>query len=239
MQMTLIRAPFILGVLLTASGFAAAQDAGPRPRTISVTGTAEVTVAPDEAILVLGIESHDKDLAAARLQNDARVKKLITSAEETGIESKHVQTSALTMGPEYSDERIPKFLGFKVSQTLVLDLTDISKYEAVMTKVLQAGVNRVDGIRFVVADPKKYRDEARAKALRLAREKAVAMAAELGQTIGKPLEIVESPEYESPYSQSNAQYAVNAFTPAQPEESAVASGEVSIRASVRVTFQLE
>jgi uncharacterized protein len=63
--------------------------------------------------------------------------------------------------------------------------------EDLMTSALKVGVNRVDGINFFVADPKKYREEARLKAVRTAREKATTMAAKLGQTIGKPWEVTE------------------------------------------------
>ena len=41
-----------------------------------------------------------------------------------------------------------------------------------MTGFLKVGVNRVDGIDFLVADPRKYREDARLKAVRAAREKA-------------------------------------------------------------------
>jgi uncharacterized protein YggE len=227
----------ILILWLASTSPVCAQEDSRHQRSISVSGTAEVQVLPDEAVLTLAIDSTDKDLSVAKTQNDSRVRKLITLAKDAGVEAKHIQTSALTMAPEYSEEKIPKFLGFKVSQTLVVELMDLSKYDALMTNVLRAGVNRVDGLQFVVSEPRKYRDEARSKALTAAREKAVAMAAVLGQTIGKPVEINEGDDFASTYSQSNEYVPARARR--QQEEAAVASGQVSIRASVRVTFQLE
>lgn len=230
----------ILLVWIAAVEPARAQDEGRRPRSISVSGTAEVQVPPDEALLTLAIDSTDKDLSVAKTQNDGRVRKLIALAKHAGVEEKHIQTSALTMEPEYSEEKIPKFLDFKVSQTLVVELLDLSKYDALMTDVLRAGVNRVDGLQFIVAEPRKYRDEARSKALAAAHEKAVAMAAVLGQTIGKPLEINEGDDLEPRFSQANGYVQARglALGP-QQEDATVASGLVAIRASVRVTFQLE
>jgi len=231
-------AVLVLGAL-SASSALGAQDPGPRPRTIDVTGTAEVKIAPDEAVLILSVDSRDRDLAVAKSQHDAHVKKLIAAAQEFGIESKHIRTSELTMGPEYSEERIPKFLGFLVSQTLVLELTDLKKYEGLMTRVLQAGVNRVQSVSFIVADATTYRAEARAKAIRAAREKATAMAAELGQKIGRPYEIFETPESPWAYAQANASVQ-NAFIAALPDQApSVATGEVNIHVSVRVVFELE
>jgi len=229
--------------LLTAP--ALTQDFLPRPRLISVTGTAEVNVPPDEVVLSLGVESRDKDLAIAKAQHDHRVKKLLAEAHDAGVEGKYIQTSMLQMRPDYSDEKVPRFLAYQVSQTIQVTLKDLSKYERLITKLLEAGVNRVDSVEFLVAEPRKYKDEARAKAIKAAREKASAMAAELGQATGKPWDISEE-GFNGLFAQTRgfasnsvqaSSYAYNGSSTA--EESTVAPGEVSIRASVRVSFQLE
>ncbi len=215
-----------------------AQDTFSHPRIISVTGTAEIKVAPDEVVLILGIDSHDKDLAIAKAENDKRGKRLLSLAKAAGVEPKNIQTSALTMGPEYTDEKIPKFLGYQVSQVVAVTLTDLSKYEDLMTSILKVGVNRVNGISFQVADPKKHREEARLKAVQAAHDKAVAMAAQLGQTVGKPWEITEGGDMD--FRDVTANFVANAYQmPMQQEQSTVAGGEVTIRALVRISFQLE
>lgn len=213
-----------------------AQDPCPRPRLISVEGTAEINVAPDEAFLSFGVESRDKVLGIAKSQNDARVKKVMTLARKGGVEQKDIKTSALRMGPDYSEEKVPRLLGYSVTQEISITLKDLSKY---MTELLEAGVNRVDGVSFRISEPRKYRDEARAKAIGTAKEKAAGMATELGQTIGKPWEVLEQGDSGdlSVMAGANATYAYNRGVGA--EESTVAPGQVTIRASVRVSFQLE
>jgi uncharacterized protein YggE len=234
-----VRAVTVLSFCLALVPSLLAQDTFTRPRTISVTGTAEIKVAPDEVILMLGVDSRDKDLSVAKTDNDQRVKKLLNLAHAAGVDPKNIQTSALTMGPEYSDERIPKLLGYQVSQVVTITLTDLSKYEDLMTNSLKAGVNRVDGINFVVAEPSKYKEDARLEAIRAAHEKASAMAAQLGQTLGKPWEITEEPNDDySPRMNANFLAGVRDATMPQ-EESTVAGGQVMIRASIRVSFQLE
>jgi uncharacterized protein YggE len=220
-----------------------AEDNYPHPRLISVQGTAEINVAPDEAVLTLGVDSRDKVLAVAKSENDARVKKVMKLAQATGVEQKDIQTSALRMGPMYSDERVPRFLGYEVSQTIAITLKDVSKYEGLMTRLLEAGVNRVDDASFRIKEPRKYKDEARSKAIAAAREKATAMAKELGQTVGKPWEVMEQSEDGIPViagvpEKTRANYAYSTGE-AEPEESTIAPGQVTIRASVRVSFQLE
>jgi uncharacterized protein YggE len=218
---------------------AVAQENCMHPRMISVTGTAEIKVPPDEVQLTLGIDSHDKDLVVAKASNDQRIKKLMALAHTAGVEAKNIQTSALTMGPEYTDEKIPKLLGYRVSQTVAITLTDLSKYEDLMTGFLKVGVNRVDGIDFLVADPRKYREDARLKAVRAAREKANKMVAELGQSLGKPWELTEEAEPErTAYLTANFQQR-SSFSMPEQEASTIAGGEVTIRSTVRVSFQLE
>jgi uncharacterized protein len=222
---------FIASVALST-----AQECGPRPRLISVIGTSEINVAPNQVVLSLGVESRDKDLGVAKSQNDARLKKVFGLARDAGIESKDIETSTLRMGANYSDEKVPKFLGYEVSQTTTITLRDLSKYEPLMTKLLEAGINRVNGINFGVSETRKYRDEARSKAIRAAKEKAVAMAADLGQTVGKPWDISEEGGWNS------YQYAANSFSTEktrETDESTIAPGQLTIRASIKVSFQLD
>jgi uncharacterized protein len=237
MKSKLARAAVIVAFCTTPIPALFAQDNCTHPRIISVTGSAEIKVAPDEVSLTLGVDSHDKDLAVAKVDNDKRIKKLLNLAHSAGVDPKNIQTSALSMGPEYSDEKIPKLLGYQVSQTVTMTLTDLSKYEDLMTNSLRAGVNRVDGINFFVADPKKYKEEARLKAVQVAREKAVAMAGQLGQTVGKPWEVTEEPDIDA--QEVSANFNMRYKMPMQQEQSTVAGGEVTIRALVRVSFQLE
>jgi uncharacterized protein len=221
-----------------------AQENCIRPREITVNGTSEIKVPPDEVILALGVESRDKDLAVAKANNDTVVKKVLALAHSAGVEPKNIKTSALNMGPNYSEERIPKLFGYQVSQTISVTLTDVSKYENLMTESLRAGANQVYGITFRVAEPAKYKEEARLKAIRAAREKATSMAAELGEKLAKPLNVVEEGSSDFPYQgrlPANVQNSMDLATPEQGigAEPTVAEGVVTIRATVRITFQLE
>jgi uncharacterized protein YggE len=74
--------------------------------------------------------------------------------------------------------------------------------------------------------------------VRAAREKAKAMATELGQTIGKPWEVSEEPGFDSQAVTVNDSY-IRYQMPMQQEQSTLAGGEVTIRSLVRVSFQLE
>jgi len=238
MKRIVLAAPlFLFASLLVVS----AQENVPRPRLITVSGTSEINVAPDQVVLRVGIESRDPVLSKAKAQNDARSMKVIELAKAVGIEAKDIQTSELEMRSTSSREKVPKFVDFVVSQTIAVTLKDLPKYDALMTRLLEGGVNSVDGISFEVGETRKYKDEARSKAIRAAKEKAVAMAAELRQSVGKPWEIVEL-DSENPFNSMSvlANNIGGAYSDrAEAKESTVAPGQVTIRASVRVSFQLE
>lgn len=215
-----------------------AQDSCPCRRLISVVGTAEINVNPDEVVLDVAVDSRDKVLGTAKSGNDVRVGKVLSLARTAGVEAKDVQTSALHMEPEYSEEKIPHLLDYVVSQNIVITLRDLSAYETLMSELLEAGVNRVNGVNFQLAEPRKYRDEARSRAIVAAKEKAVAMAGQLGQTAGKPWIISEESGGDI-FNYMAVQNATRSTGGEAAEESTVAPGQVTIRASVKVTFELE
>jgi uncharacterized protein YggE len=241
MKSTLTAVCITIACFIVSAQFTVGQDSCLHPRLISVSGTAETNVAPDEVILTVDVEGRDKDLAIAKSQHDRRVKKIIAETRNAGVEPKYIQTSSIQMNPSYSEEKVPRFLAYEITQTIQVTLKDLSKYESLVTKLIEGGVNRIDRVEFQVADSRKYKDETRLKAIRAAKEKATAMAAELGQTIGKPWEINEEIE-NSMYSYANTRVSggggVDYRSPTQSEPT-VAPGQVSIRSSVRVSFQLE
>jgi uncharacterized protein len=217
------------------------------PSTISVTGNAEVRVVPDEVILILGVETSDMDLMKAKSLNDERVKRLIGLATLFEIKPEHVQTDFISIEPRYQDSYAQaNFLGYWVRKTVVITLKDTSKFEDLLTQALQAGANYVHGVEFRTTELRKYRDQARALAIKAAHEKAVDLTKELGRTVGQAISIQEGSfgwwssygswwgsRYGGPQSQNVMQ---NAGPAASSEGSTIALGQITVSASVSVSF---
>jgi len=220
------------------------------PRLITVTGDAEVKVAPDEVILTVGVETWNKDLGVAKAQNDERVRTVLALAKEFRIEQKHVQTDHISIEPRYRDnyER-RKFIGYFVRKTIVFTLKDISKFEALLSRTLEAGANYVHGIQFRTTELRKHRDEARALAIRAAREKANDLAKELGQKVGKPYSVREDRAgWWYPYNtwwggRSGGWMAQNVVQDygltSSVVGSSIALGQINVNAKVTVSFELK
>jgi uncharacterized protein YggE len=73
----------------------------------------------------------------------------------------------------------------------VLEIRDTSIFEDILSDILEAGANYVRDVIFRTTELKKYREQARSHAITAAREKAVKLAKELGQKVGKPYIIQE------------------------------------------------
>jgi len=217
-------------------------------RSITVSGSAEVKVAPDEVVLTLGVETWDLDISVAKTKNDEIVQRVLALAKDYGIDSNHIQTDYVSIEPRYQDSYEKRsFLGYFVRKTIALTLGDVSKFEGLLSSALEAGVNYVHGVEFRTTELRKYRDEARALAIKAAKEKAQALAKELGHDVGEPLTISEEQSnWWSGYSawwgsrggmmqqnvvQSMGQTSWDSAGPTPP-------GQIAVNARVTVEFDL-
>lgn len=237
-----------LCVLLVFSLQVRAEDSA-EPRLITVTGDAEVKVVPDEVVLTLGVETSNKDINIAKSENDLKVQKIIGVAKKLKIEDKHIQTDYINIEPRYKDQWENRdFVGYFVRKNISITLRDTAKFEELLSGVLDAGVNYVHGIDFRTTELRKYRDEARALAIKAAQEKANDLARQLGQKVGRPHAIQEGMigwwsgyfggwgrGYRGAMSQNVVQNA------AMPSEggSSIALGQITVKAQVTVSFELE
>jgi len=217
---------------------------------ISVNGDATVKVVPDEIILTLGVETRHKELTEAKSENDKRVRRVIALAKSYGVDPKYIQTDFINISPEYEyiNYDIDRIVGYRVGKTIVITLKDIDKFDGLYSDVLELGANYVHGIEFRTSELRKYRDQARALAIKAAEEKATALAAELGRSIGNPTHINENYSgwwssygrwWGSRWGGMMSQNVVqNAGLEGYTTEGGVAPGQIEVNASVSVTFEL-
>jgi len=221
----------------------------PEPPQISVSGSAEVKVAPDEIYLRLGVETRDAALEVAKKQNDERISKALAFLKSKGVADKDVQTDFINIEPTYSDYSSRRVEVFVVRKTMQVRLTDIKGFEAILTGLLNSGVNNVHGMELRTSELRKHRDTARAMAIRAAREKADALAAELGVKRGK-VYTVNANEWGGWWSSSagwNARYSgiaqqnamQNAGPPSEAADGTLSLGQISVSASVQVSFLID
>ena len=205
------------------------------PSAISVTGEANVSVAPDQAQIDGGVATDAKTAREASDTNNAAMGKVLLALKGAGIDEKDYQTSRLSLQPQYATssktaER-PGVVGFRAINRVTVKIRDVTKAASVIDVLVGAGANEIGGINFIVTQPSKHLDEAREKAIADARRKADIYAKAAGVTLGEPISIAEeglaTPTFRSKMA---APMAANA---------PVAQGEETLSVTVSVSWAIK
>jgi uncharacterized protein YggE len=249
----------LLALILSLCLAAAAQELDKTPQ-ITVSGTADVMVQPDEVVLTLDVSKKDINLQVAKKQCDEAISKILELTRRFSVDPKNVRTDYISMDMKYEWIRDPKaarvydedgdeigkkiFKGYEVSTTVIVRLTKIAQFEDFFSEALKTGVTEISKVKFETSKLRENKDKARDMALRAAKEKAAAMAASVGQTIGKAIKISEVSENQN---YDNASLASNAVGYANTSSVTVSSSEslatfspgtIKISAQVTVSFVL-
>lgn len=208
------------------------------PRMITVSGEASEDVAPDRAILSLSLASRDTDLSKAKRDNDQMVEKLVTIARDFKIPKEKIATSGMHIAPEYDyDKGQRRFRGYMVSRSLQMTMDDLSIHERVLSAVVDAKIDQVNGVQFTLADQEAHAKTVRVKAVENARERASALAAAAGAKLGQVMMIstTGTAPMPMPYPRMEAmamQADGGSVAPSLP-------GMITLSESVTVSFALE
>lgn len=239
MKYALMRVSAIVALLL-ATSLPVAADEKPGLRLITVTGEAEINVAPDEVVFDVSVQTINKDLRQAKSQTDERLKKLMDLTRKYKISPQDVQTDYIKLEPRYrGGDESRLFIGYSVRKDLVFKLRDVTQAESLLSEVIESGVTRINSIRFQTSRLRTYRDQARSLAIKAAQEKAIALTREIGQTIGKAYSIEEEvPErgYASQNVMANTTSTVGSDS--VDTEGTLSLGQIKINARVTVRFEL-
>ncbi|MEW6278969.1 MAG: SIMPL domain-containing protein [Candidatus Eremiobacterota bacterium] len=225
----------ILGIGLMAGvmlGRAQPEPARVPPRSVSTGGLAEIQVAPDRVIFNWEVETRHRDLDRACRETDERVRKLIALARTVVSDPAHVQTGSVSVD-RCTDEHDRPTGEFYASQEITVWMDDLEKRDAFLRDGLKLGAS-LHGVFFDCRDTRKHRDQARLLALRAAREKADAMAGELGLRLGRATEVLEGTD--NNYESSNL-IRIGPVITSDVEDTLLQPGRVSITSRVTVTFE--
>lgn len=200
---------------------------------VSATGNAEIETTPDMATIRLGVEAQGATAMAAQNSVNTVAQKIIAAALKVVGDRKLIQTSDLSLFPEYLNRpnEAPKITGYRARNVVTVRLENIEKVGTLVDDVTQAGATNVDSISFGLKNDKEARKAALRDAVREAREKAEAMADGLGMKLGD-VETVEEG------GQIVRTYAMDNFAELRAAKAPVMPGQVSVSGSVTVRFRL-
>lgn len=225
MMKTLPALAFSLVLLGFTAPSAVAAD-----RLVTVTGEATVAVAPDTAVIRVGVTSVGKTAREASDTNAKQMTAVLSAIKDAGIGARDIQTSRLSLQPQYDPNRsgTARLLGFQATNQITVNIRDIDKLAGIIDQAIAAGANEMSGLEFVVSEQSKLLDQARDDAIADARRKAERYAKAAGVKLGAVTSISEEGSTPPP----RLMQAMRAG--AAP----VAPGEQTLRAVVTVSYEI-
>ena len=224
-----------LVLVVLISGLANAQMTEKMQPQINVSGEGKIKVTPDQATITIGVENMGSDANDVKKKNDAAIDAILKYLKSSGVPAADYQTKRVSLNRNYDYDK--KKYSFVAQQTIVINLKDLSKYDALMMGVVDAGANNIQGVEFRTSKLAQYESEARTKAVQQARLKANDYAAALGQKAGKAIVVTDNTQTYYPMME-RANMSLQAKAADMPRET-LALGEIEVTANVNISFILE
>lgn len=208
------------------------------PNGITVSGEGEVMGAPDTLAVTYGVSLKRDSVDAA--VNDAAnaANAALEAAKAQGVAEADIQTRDYSITPEYryEDDEPPILDGYRVTNTVIVKIRDLTKAGATIDAVAAAGGNDLvlQGVAFSLEDDGTALDGARDAAFADARAKAEQYAGLSDQALGEAQAISDVVVTPVPitYQGEAASYAADAARAPTP----ISPGEVSTTVTVQVRF---
>lgn len=237
---------------LVALPLAAAES---NPRSITTTGSVEVTIPADSAKLEVSLSVTEPILEQSNNRLDAALATLHADLKKRGIPAKSVVLKQRNVKKEWTWAGSKRtFAGYNATVRMIISINDVSKLSPLITHI---GLREESDSWSSVLRSSKTGEERKkvlAWALRIARDKAEILAKEGGAKLGVLLSATEATEenlnaligsfgnqYRNQRSASNAMTVLASPGTADNSDDpkAVATGEHTISISVRVTATFE
>lgn len=205
------------------------------PATITVIGRGAVEAVPDMAVLSLGVTTSAVTAAEAMAANSAALKAVIDRLTQAGFAERDVQTSNLSLNPNWEgqgqDGAPLRIASYTASNQVMIRVRDLATLGTVLDAVVTDGANTMNGLSFGLSEPRPAEDAALRAAVEDARAKAELMASAAGVQLGRILSVSEQGGYAPPMPMFRADAMMAEAVP-------IAPGEISTQASVTIVWEL-
>jgi len=202
------------------------------PRSVQATGTASISVTPDQAQINVSAVTQAATAQEAAGQNATIATNIQGALAQALGNSGTVKTVNYSVNPiyTYGKDGTSTLTGYTVTNTIQVTLNDLTITGKVIDTATQAGASRIDSLQFTLKDDTDARSQSLRAATVRAKAKADAMAASVGQKTGTFLVIQEAGAVVQPILRDGAPSA-GASTPIQ-------SGQLTVTGTVTIAMEL-
>lgn len=241
--MTSTQAMLALAAVVGAGTAAQAQTLPSTPvpviqgTRLDVVAEGSVAKTPDVATINAGVVTQAPTAGAAMSENANRMAAVVAALKKAGVADRDIQTSTLNLNPQYryGENKPPVITGYQASNQVNVRFRDVKRAGVILDTLVAQGANQIQGPSFSVDKPEAALDEARASAVRIARERANLYAASAGLRVKRILAISE----QAAGSQPPMPMPMMAMRAQKAEDTAIEAGEQELRVTLNVSFELE
>lgn len=217
---------------------AQAQVAVPQPvmldgTILDVSAEGRTTRVPDLAIVQAGVTTQAPTASEAYSQANAKMARVIAALRAAGIPERDIQTSNLSLQPQYRDRenQAPVIFAYQATNTVTVRFRDLSKAGPILDILVREGANTISGPNLTLAQPDAAMDEARVDAVKKARARAELYAQTAGLKVDRILLISENGASPVPMMAMRGGFAA--------DKAEIMPGEQEINVTVTVRFLLK
>lgn len=238
----------VAGLVLCVSSYAEEDVI----RTISVSGSAEQTVVPDQITISVRVVTRDSNFDHAKEENGKIADSLIKIAIKYGANEKNIKSENFNVRPEYrrcnvssiaTKECDPnEIMSYHIERLYSIVLTDFALYDDFIISAMDAGITHIDSIKFGNTKVEKIKEELQVQAALNARQKASAIVKPLKVELGKPISIVTEnymPTEPIFYGNSNSKTFARQAMDSSAEINTLSIGEMKVKSDIDITFEIE
>ena len=220
------------GMLLFSSMSVEAEEL-PR-RSLTVSGSAEVTAKSDTAAIYLSVETESAQVKNAARENAQIMTDVRNAVIAAGADASRIETQNYNVYPQniYDDKGRVKSKKYKCTNSMKVVVSRLDK-----TAAVKAGANRIDSVDFSVSKTQEYKEEALRQATAAALRKAQIMAGALGRSVVNVISVNEDSADVTPYRAMNVRMMAGAAADAK-ESTPLSPGDTKLQSRVTVVFEI-
>ncbi len=210
----------------------------PGERRINVQGEGKVSVKPDVAEASIGVVTRGANVGQAQTENTRISNAIIDFIKNSGVADKDIKPINYSVQPRYDYSRFGRgeLIDYEVRNTVQVKIRDFTKIGTILEGAGSRGANEVSSLQFIVDEPQKAQEEARAKAFEDAKSKAQKMAEQLGVKVGRIVNFNESPSYFPRFAEVYGKGGDGG--PVVPPTPQIEPGENEVIVNVNVTYEI-
>jgi hypothetical protein len=220
---------------LPAAAQSVSSDARFAATTLNISGHGEARVPPDQATLQLGVQTQGASAVAAMQANAAAMTKVVTALRAGGIAAADIQTSSLSVSPQYAFEQgqAPRLTGYEATNQVTVTTHDLARLGQLVDAATGAGATNVGAVSFGLKNRGSAANYARMAAVKDLDDKAQIFADAAGYHIRRLVNLTEVVALEPGPRPMMAMVAGRAETTTPVE-----SGQIVVSVDVTGEFEL-